>query len=98
MFWFIRIFGNKIKLFIIKNPTNDIFIISDNVKSIVLSRKNSKGNFLGGFIDWMVYLNHENVKEKAIHISLNGDGNTFPEEKLIFTNPFCILKLKLIMI
>ena len=93
MFWFSRIFGNKIKLFIIKNPTNDIFIIFDNVKSIV--RKISKGKFLGGFIDWMVSLNDENVKAKAIHISLNGDGNTFPEEKLIFTNPSSNTKIEI---
>ena len=43
----------------------------------------------------MVYLNHENVKEKAIHISLNGDGNTFPEEKLIFTNPSSNTKIEI---
>ena len=35
----------------------------------------------------MISLNDENVKAKAIHINLNGDGNTFPEEKLIFTGP-----------
>ena len=89
----VEYWDNKAKAAYYYSPTNGIFFTCDNEESVAAKGKYVREKGLGGLIAWMASLDAENVITKAMYKSLYDSGYTFPEEKMIFTNPSASAKI-----